>query len=267
MERSSHLHVLLFNCERLWASSHVLQAGETPRSSHRSHQKLSRAVQQTVALLALTTHPRVVDRLSLSHRAQSVIYHLLLRGSLAFERGAHEEGVQVLGVAWSLCHIVSSKAETAEEEALVNEVIDEVEPMLRFCAYTLERDVEKGVGEVARDVAEEFGENVVPGWKSLVAALEKGAGREREAVEIVWRGKEVPVRNVQLVDVVGKVQSALKTLEKDDAGKGKDMLGARRMGTFDRVLGALTDGEGVARQLVEDNQVSTPSHLSCGPPC
>jgi signal recognition particle subunit SRP68 len=256
--------VLLFNCERLWAASHVLQSGETARSAHRSHQKLSRAVQQTDALLALTAHPRVVDRISLSHRAQTTIYHLLLRGTLAFERGAHEEGVKVLGVAWTLCHTVSSKAETAEEEALVNEVIDEVEPMLRFCAYTLQRDVEGGVGEVARGAADEFGETVVQGWKALVGALEEGEGREREAVEIVWRGKEVPVRNVQLVDVVGKVQSALKSLEKDDTGKGKDMLGARRMGTFDRVLGALTDKEGVARQLVEDNQVSTISAFLLG---
>lgn len=189
-----------------------------------------------------------------------------MKGSLSFERAKHEEGLKALGVAWELLGKLAETAESAGDEALTNEVIDEVEPMLRFCAYSLQKDTSRGMGEVAREVTGAEGPKEVQGWEELLAELEASGGREkRETIELSWRGREIPVRNVELVAVVAKVTAALKTLENDaDAGKeGKErkkgarkvIMGAKRMAAYDRALLVLSEGEEVARQLVEDNKV------------
>jgi signal recognition particle subunit SRP68 len=91
---------------------------------------------------------------------------------------------------------------------------------------------------------------------------EQGKKEEREAVELVWRGRDIPVRSAELVGVVLKVKKAIASLEadKDVGGKKKkggrkEVMGARRMGTYDKALLVLSEGEDVARQLVEDNKV------------
>lgn len=194
-----------------------------------------------------------------------------MKGSLAFEKAQHQAGLNSLAVAHDLLTTLSRGAETANLEALTNEVIDEVEPMLRFCAYSLQLDVSKGVGELVEEVMkkEESGK-LVEGYGELAKELEKeGKSEKRESVELVWRGREIPVRSAELVGVVLKVQQAIKSLEADKdvgasgststekKGKGgrKDLMGARRMGTYDKALTTLGEAEDVARQLVEDNKV------------
>jgi signal recognition particle subunit SRP68 len=150
--------------------------------------------------------------------------------------------------------------------------MDEIEPMLRFCAYKLGKDTSKGVNVIARQVADDKLSTVVRGWDELKTRLEEeGSVEQKEQVEVRWRGEIVPVRNVELVDAAVKVQQVLASLEKDDSGakKGgegsagkrkaegkKETLGARRMGTYDKALLVLGEAEQVASQLVEDNKVS-----------
>jgi signal recognition particle subunit SRP68 len=187
-----------------------------------------------------------------------------MKGSLAFEQAKHREGLNALSVAHSLLTKLAETAETAHAEALANEVIDEVEPMLRFCAYKLELDTSRGVGELAEETAAEQQDKLVEGYSQLVAGLkEQGKKSKREAVELSWRGAQIPVRSAELVSVVLKVKQALASLEADrsiGADKKKksvknDVMGARRMGTYDKALLVLSDAEEVARQLVEDNKV------------
>jgi signal recognition particle subunit SRP68 len=82
------------------------------------------------------------------------------------------------------------------------------------------------------------------------------------------------VRNAELVDIVIKVKKAILSLEADkDLGSGgkknntreqrtskgrKEILGARRMGTYDKALLVLSDAEVVAKQLLDDNKVCLP---------
>lgn len=145
--------------------------------------------------------------------------------------------------------------------------------MLRFCAYALGREeLSVGVGEVARRVVleeEEEEEGRAPGGYHELMELLRGEREEREKeggervnLGIQWRGQDIPVRNVELVEVVQKVKDALRTLEGDSLvkgegkkGKAKKVLSAKRMGTYDRVLLVLSDAEAVASQLVEDNKV------------
>lgn len=273
-----HLLILLFASERAWAHSQLLKSTlslptTSPPTAHRLAKRLSRALAHAAHLQALVSDAAVSGRLSVSQRGQVAAYFLVMKGSLAFERAKHEEGLEALSVAWELLGKLAETAESAGEEALMNEVIDEVEPMLRFCAYSLQKDIASGMGDVAREVTGAEGPKLVEGWAALLAELEASGGREkRETIELSWRGREIPVRNVELVGVVAKVTAALKTLENDvEAGKeGKErkkgarkvIMGAKRMATYDRALLVLSEGEEVARQLVEDNKVRSSWH-SC----
>lgn len=154
-------------------------------------------------------------------------------------------------------------------------MIDEIEPLLRFCAYTLQMDISSGTGKIIKSTTEREKENLIKGYDKLVQDLEKNGARvKREAVQVTWRGKDIPVRNAQLVTVMMKVQTSLKGLEAD-GGSGaatkqkkrrvdgrKEIMGARRMATYDRTLLVLSEAEEVARQLVEDNKVPSRSLLA-----
>lgn len=149
--------------------------------------------------------------------------------------------------------------------------MDEIEPMLRFCAYKSGKDTSKGVNVIAKEVAENKLSTSVQGWDELKSRLEvEGSREKKEQIEIRWRDEIVPVRNVELVDVAVKVQKVLASLEKDETasrkgGEGssgkkkadgkKDILGARRMGTYDKALLVLSEAEQISNQLVEDNKV------------
>lgn len=235
------------------------------------HKRLSRAVMHASNLKDVAASPKL--ELSRAQQGQATAYWLYMKGSLAFEQGKHKDGLDALSVAHTLLTKLAETAETAQAEALANEVIDDIEPMLRFCAYKLEIDTSRGVSHIAEQTASTERTKLVDGYDSLVKGLEEeGNATKRESVALRWRGKDIPVRNAELVDVVIKVQRALKSLQADQelagaksTSSGKkskaktgrtEVLGARRMGTYDKALLILSDAENVARQLVEDNKIA-----------
>ncbi|KAK4704893.1 signal recognition particle subunit SRP68, partial [Phenoliferia sp. Uapishka_3] len=266
-----HLQILLFDAERAWAHSQLLKAslslpGTPTATRHHLIRRLSRAVLRADSLFSLVT--ALGSRVSAADRGQAAAYFLVLKGSLAFEQKKHREGLNALSVAHQLLATLAATAPTAHEEALANEMIDEIEPMLRFCAYSLQLDISRGTATLIQETATNEQGNLIKGYNELVAELEEGQGKEkREAVELSWRGKTIPIRNAQLVGVVRKVKDALATLVADrnvasgqsrKPKKGaarKEVMGARRMGTYDKALLILSEGEDVARQLVEDNKI------------
>ncbi|GAA5825291.1 hypothetical protein JCM3770_000901 [Rhodotorula araucariae] len=275
-----HLQIVLFDAERSWAHSQLLKSALDDPSSpsatkHHLTQRLAKASAHASALVALVDSPALVPRLSAAHVAQVHAYALVQRGTAAFERGRHAEGLGALSTAYAVLGRLAATAPSATDEALANEVMDDVEPMLRFCAYRLGRDTASGVGAVAREVAAQEMAALVPGWDELSARLgAEGAAEKRETVEIRWRGQVVPVRNAELVGPALKVQEVLASLREDEArskkggeraqgkkkaeagGAKKETLGARRMGTYDKALLVLSDAEAVGHQLVEDNQIA-----------
>ena len=162
-------------------------------------------------------------------------------------------------------------------------MIDEIEPIIRFCAYKLSLDVSQGVEILVEEIVAREGGKLVGEYQSLFAAIggKEGEGARRNVGDIAWRGAEIKVRNAQLVDVIVKVKEVLGALARDATGaavvseeKGKawgkrkqkvgmdtttnakDVMDSRRMGMYDKALLVLSDAEGIARQLVDDNKVS-----------
>ncbi|GAA5842003.1 hypothetical protein JCM9279_002753 [Rhodotorula babjevae] len=278
-----HLQIVLFDAERCWAHSQQLKStlddpATPPATKHLFAKRLTKASSHAANLLALVQSPDLASRLSAAHVAQVQAYALVQRGTVAFERGKHADGLAALSSAFEVLGRIAETAPSATDEALANELMDEVEPMLRFCAYRLGLDTASGVASIAKDVAGRDMSALVPEWDALSAKLgDEGQQGERESVEIRWRGEVVPVRNAELVGPALKVQEALASLREDEkrskkvGGEGaqgkrkadgqgqggkKDILGARRMGTYDKALLVLSDAEAVAHQLVEDNQIA-----------
>ncbi|GAA6029079.1 hypothetical protein JCM8097_001583 [Rhodosporidiobolus ruineniae] len=276
-----HLQIVLFDAERCWAQAQVLKAESSdPAASssakHHFAKRLSKAASRAQDLLELARTPSLSSRLSASDVGQIQAYALLLSGAYAFERGKHDAGLETLSAAYEVLSALAASAQNATDEALANERLDEVEPMLRFCAYRLGKDTAAGVASIAKDVSATALPKLVPEWDTLRARLEEeGKAGKKETVEVRWRGELIPVRNAELVGAAVKVQEALASLEKDQAtgkkggdgaegkkkegGPKKDVLGARRMGTYDKALLALSDAEAVASQLVEDNKIALKS--------
>ncbi|GAA5889247.1 hypothetical protein JCM6882_000686 [Rhodosporidiobolus microsporus] len=276
-----HLQIVLFDSERCWAQSQLLKStlndpSASSTTKHHFSKRLSKASSRARDLLELSQSPALTSRLSAAHVGQIQAYYLLLTGSLSFEKGNHAEGLRVLSAAYEVLSTLASTASSATEEALANERADEVEPMLRFCAYRLGKDTAAGVATIASAEAAAALPELVPGWDALKERLEKeGKEGKKETVEVYWRGELVPVRNAELVGVAAKVKEALASLEKDQAigakkggeasegkkkateGGKKEILGARRMGTYDKALLVLSDAEAVAGQLVEDDKIAT----------
>ncbi|GAA5961477.1 hypothetical protein JCM3765_003596 [Sporobolomyces pararoseus] len=272
-----HLQILLFDSERCWAQSQLLKAelndpSSPPSTKHHLAKRLNKASSHALHLVELSQNPLLSSRLSASQLGQIQAYYYNLSGSLAFEKGKHSQGLETLSIAYQILQELASNASSATEEALLNESMDEIEPMLRFCAYKSGKDTSKGVNVIAKEVAEAKLSTSVKGWEELKFNLEaEGSKEKKEQIEIRWRGEIVPVRNVELVDVAVKVQKVLASLEKDETtsrkgGEGssgkkkadgkKDILGARRMGTYDKALLVLSEAEQISNQLVEDNKIA-----------
>ncbi|GAA6013571.1 hypothetical protein JCM10207_004778 [Rhodosporidiobolus poonsookiae] len=273
-----HLQIVLFDAERCWAQAQLLKASlneptSTASTKHHVTKRLAKAASHALALVALSRDPALAPRLSAAHTGQIQAYHLVLSGALAFERSKHDDGLRGLSAAYVALETLARTAESATDEALAHEAMDEVEPMLRFCAYRLGRDTAAGVAPIAEEVAPQELAARVTGWEDLQKRLEaEGRQGKKETVEVRFRGEVVPVRNAELVGVAVKVKAALEALEKDEvaaskgksgeaAGKGKgkqkkEILGSKRMSTYDRALMVLSDAEVVASQLVEDNKIA-----------
>ncbi|GAA5926239.1 uncharacterized protein JCM15063_000223 [Sporobolomyces koalae] len=272
-----HLQILLFDSERCWAQAQLLKAelgGPAASADVRHHfaKRLSKASSHAQHLVELVEHPSLSARLSAFQLGQVHAYHHVHAGALAFERGKHRHGLETLSIAYEILDKLAATAPTATDEALVSEMMDDVEPMLRFCAYKLGKDTSQGIEVIAKDVAKDLVPSAINGWNDLQARLEQeGAPEQREVIEVRWRGEIVPVRNVELVDVAGNVQKVLASLERDGSssrkgGQGsvgkrkangdREVFGAKRMGTYDKALLVLSEAEQVATQLVEDNRIA-----------
>lgn len=273
--RNRSLQILLFDAERSWAQAQSLKnshSGEaSAKSKHHYAKRFTKAAGRAADLLAITEADSVAPHLSPSQLTQVHAYALTMSGTSGFERGKSEEGLASLSAAHELLAKLATTAGSATEEALANEALDEIEPMLRFCAYRLGKDTSTGVASIAQEVAAEVLPRLVPTWDALRSRLdEQGQQSKKESVDIRWRGEAIPIRNAELVSAAAKVQDALAGLRADQAtseranstaeGKKpasdkKEILGSRRMGTFDKALLVLGEAEATAAQLVEDNKV------------
>ncbi len=103
--------------------------------------------------------------------AQAVAYDLPLKRTLAFQTNKHSPGLNALALAHDLLSRLAAAAGSAQDQTRVHKVVDQVEPMLRFCAYELALDTSRGFDAL---VGEQLGaepRNLVDGYDALVDGL------------------------------------------------------------------------------------------------
>lgn len=214
--------MLLFEAERAWAHSQELKQESFDKEQNgdiRRHglSRSQRGVQWSKSLLELLTAlgPTRVDAMT---RAEATAYHTLLQGFASFDKNSFQACVEQLSVARKLLYAIAESSGDSRKEALANSYVDSTEAMLRFCAYNLdigEQDMDTLAGQLA---TKELCERVVPGFEELVKQLGEKKGSEasgdqvRKLVSVEWHGKQIAVRNPELVDVILRVQGVEEKL-------------------------------------------------------
>lgn len=284
--RQRSLQLLLFEAERAWVYSRelsnlaALPANKDKATALRrsATSRFRRAVNWATQLLSHAQALHAAGRLSASGLIQATVYTLILNGRSLSVRYDLEDALIQLSVARSLLDSLASHASTSRDQALAISFADEIGPEIRHCAHQLGNSKAYDVDAIVSESSSAHKNEIVEGYDKLVQELAKesagGAASDRNKLKtLLWEGEPVPVRNPELVDVLLKVQEAEDRLResapeqsavaaeaegKKQSNVGKGTRSKRGVAAYDAILLALSDAEGVARKLVEVQQVRIP---------
>jgi signal recognition particle subunit SRP68 len=203
-------------------------------------------------------------------------YTLILNGRFLRYRDDYEDALIQLSVARVILDELAECAETSRDQALATCFADDIGPEIRHCAHQLGHAKAYDVDNIVREQSAQHRAQIVDGYDTLMQKLRKEVGRdsrdkERKLRLLLWEGEPVPVRSPELVDVLVKVQEGEVKLREesmevsnpvqtDQERKRKPAKGGkskRGIAAYDNILLALSDAEGVARKLVEAQNVSS----------
>lgn len=279
----SSLQLVLFEAERAWAYSRELSqqaslpvnADKASSIRHNATARFRRAINWATQLLSHCQELHAAGRLPASGLIQATVYTLILNGRFLRHRYDYEDALAQLSVSRALLDELALRATTSRDQALAVAFADEIGPEIRHCSHELGNTKAYDVDAIVTETASKHRNELVDGYDRLVSELATetsgGADEERKKLKpLLWEGELVPVRNPELVDVLLKVQDAELKLkeaplakpplptEDGNVKKGKVGKGTRsKMGVaaYDAILLALSDAEGVARKLMEVQQV------------
>lgn len=267
------------------SSSHALASRR-----HRAVKRFQRACQYAELLsnIAREIYKMPQALLTASAAFQIQIYLQYMRGTLAFVKASSpgatavqaninaspNSTLQPLSHAYVLLEVYGQSCHQATEEAIAFELLDELEPMIRFCAYKAGTSQNETPAEIAKDAGRNALEELEDDYHfpGLLAQLAKDtklnrrkSKQEPETVQhLSWRDIDVPIRSAELADTLGRVNKAIQDIcsrrSRTDSFQRKDksetsMLNRfhSSINTFDRALYILIDAENKARKLVDDN--------------
>ena len=276
------LQLLLFEVERAWAYSQELTAQSlVPAKANKQSalrrsatSRFRRAVNWSTKLLSLAQSLYASKRLSAGNLLELTSYTLILNGRFLRSREEQlQDALSQLSVARHLLDNLSAQATSSRDQALATLFIDEIGPEIRYCAHQLGNKTAYDVDGIVQGLSAVYKDKLVEGCGEILAALREETARgvqglpKQKLDTLMWEGKPVPIRNPELVDALLKVQEAEAKLAvtKKSSGVDKGRSGSNttkhNVGAYNTVLSALSDSEGVARKLVETQQVSV-----CLPP-
>lgn len=207
-------HLLLFEAERAWAYSQELRAQAFDDDSHpqlrkRAISRLRRAEQWSYSLHQLVQ--ALSSRFDVYSRAQTAAYLLIINATTAFDRSQWEKALQTLSVARNLLNAIAANSDTSRAEALANSFVDAGEAQMRYSAYQLGNS-EQDMDKIATSIAlPKVGEKILPEYSQLVQELASAKatnrGTQKQALSLSWHGRQIPVRNPELLDTIVAAQS------------------------------------------------------------
>ncbi|KAK9900292.1 hypothetical protein P389DRAFT_192574 [Cystobasidium minutum MCA 4210] len=253
---------------------------------HRAIKRFHRACQHAEALstIAKALYSAPSDPLTASSAFQIELYYQYMLGTFAFVKVSSPRGaistetatsispasaLKSLSTAYVLLESYGQASQRATEEAIAFELLDELEPLIRFCAYKAGTHSSQPPAEIAKDAGKESVSelekqdrypNILNRYSKEQSIFNKKKSRKDIGTvhQLTWRDIDIPVRSAELADTLGRVQKAI-----DDVASRQSRLSSRSKtshkatsvssAVYDRSLAVLIEAEDKARKLVEDN--------------
>lgn len=264
------LQLLLFEAERAWAYSQELKQipfDKEQDGSIRRH-SLSRLRRAVVWSQTLTEVVQSLGsgRVNVVSRAETASYHALLQGYEAFDKQKHQEALEYLSVARKVFDAISEASNDSRKEALAHSFVDGTEGMMRFSAYNLgfsEQNMDSLANDsAARDVCNKVVKNydVLDEELRSLAQKAKTVDRVSQLDSVTWRGNQIPIRNVDLVEAISRVVAADADLRLSLDSKGHTQEQQKRDRTHKRQR--LTSAQRSAKKRSQTPSVATSQNPS-----
>ncbi|GAK63063.1 signal recognition particle 68 [Moesziomyces antarcticus] len=207
-------HLLLFEAERAWAYSQELRSeafedDSNPQLRKRGISRLRRAEQWSDSLHQLVQ--ALAARFDAYARAETAAYLLTIKATTAFDRSQWDKALQLLSVNRTLLNAIAANSPTSRAEALANSFVDAGEAQMRYSAYQLGNS-EQDMDRIAQSTATpEACEQALPGYAKLLQELAEAKANagtvQKQALSLNWHGRQIPVRNPELLDTIVAAQS------------------------------------------------------------
>ncbi|PLW08931.1 hypothetical protein PCANC_22874 [Puccinia coronata f. sp. avenae] len=243
VETLKYLLINVFQVEQAWASSRELkeevqsilkkkdtssaqQTGQksaqtnsrgrtgASRVRHHSNNRLTKAIHHSDRLLAQC---RSSTALSIRTLAQVHVHRLYMRGLLDFELARWDASMDHFALSSVILKALANSTHQADHKkrAIFDELMDELAPMIRYCAYknganALDMDTfcEERVAQNTN-----IGEKLVDkDWPEIYNLIESSKQISPPTIELKWISKTIPIRNPELVDLITSLQKADQAL-------------------------------------------------------
>lgn len=283
------LELLVWETERAWSEGMKqreeiasLERSGAPQAlapkRHRAVKRFQRAVEHATKLssVAQTLYKRSDAPFAASAAFQIEIYRHYMLGTLGFVKATSPgasatqassspaSALKSLGSAYVLLENYAEATAHSTEEAIAFELLDELEPLVRFCAYKAGTQSNGPPAEIARSsgaeaMSELEANDRYPDLLIKLAHEEKATRRNKNQASdtvkhLCWRDIDLHVRSVELAELLGRVGKAVSELGHRPASSARNKVISAS--AFDRSLATLIEAEDKARKLVDDNSVA-----------
>jgi len=222
-----HLLIFLMSAERAWAYSMQLRQYAVDGSDNRTrafytmHKKLVSAVKNATILEKLALRD-CEARTAL----EAVLCSLWTRGNNEMENGEWVKAREDFLCSSSLCQLLvrleSGNAESGERQSMLQERIDEMSAKLRLCLLSLKRmkiETEDLESLSENEIIQKLRPDLTPLLEIAVNRRElvaegvargsKEAAQAAAAAGVMWKGEEVPVRNLHAREAFVALRQAI----------------------------------------------------------
>ncbi|CAK8697291.1 unnamed protein product [Clavelina lepadiformis] len=221
-----YILMLLMTSERAWSMAMYLkqEANSQPRKRHHMVEKMRKAVSCAMELNKLCEDSEKVDPRT---KLEAQAYGAYMNGVLMFELKEWEAAMALFRKTQTIYRKLSETMSKEEQPVYLN-MIEEIGPNIRYCAYTI------GDQSAIDDLMQMHGtgrqDPLLAGkLDSLIAE-----SRERKAAsmsEIIWRGRKIRIKNNKVRLFLIGVKDFDKDLDAvEDAGRDS------RIEMYDQVL-------------------------------
>ncbi|GMH45838.1 hypothetical protein BSKO_13801 [Bryopsis sp. KO-2023] len=226
-----HLHIPLMDAERAWTRAMELQKaseeGEAPpKVRHTIKRKFAKASKHAAHLAHLCS-----KRCESKTYVEAVGYAAMMKGHYYKVLENWPSALQEYQKARKLFEELSKVGEF-EQQALFTQVLEELDPSIRFCKYEMDK-----VGARPGVVDDEVMQSLEVRLKELAVTAE--TENDATSVSISWCGVEYPVRNERLQAAVLEAQRFESQYKKE-----KDLE------VYDKVVSAYTGVKTLVKQAL-----------------